>query len=78
MLNIKGIHIISINLDLYRILYTTANGGNISIHVYIFVKDLDNSYSFGNIPIFNRQEQALHEKFRNNTKKITNLIKSLY
>ena len=40
----------------------------------IFVKDLHNGYSYGNIPISSRQEQELHEELRKSSRKLAKIL----
>lgn len=43
----------------------------------IFVKDLHNGYSYGNISISSRQEQELHEEFRKSSRKLAKILTKL-
>lgn len=43
----------------------------------IFVKDLHNGYSYGNIPISSRQEQELHEELRKSSRKLAKILTKL-
>lgn len=40
----------------------------------IFVKDLHNGYSYGNIPISSRQEQELNEELRKSSRKLAKIL----